>query len=142
MPCLPSSHQSSGASVWESEEGARIGQPGLCALILGRREVPWRAMLAQPWGPGPGPTARPTLQLAGPPARGQQPGSWLAAEGLSTCTQHMCSGCPQSALRQQTLTPGSPLYSEPPSHPRQTQLVRCFLVFVECVQFPDQLPGK
>lgn len=95
-----------GASAWESEEGARIGHLGPCALILGRREVPWRVMLAQPWGPGPGPTARPTLQLAGPPARGQQPGFWLAAGGLSTCTHHTCSGCSQSALRQQTLTQG------------------------------------
>ena len=35
-----------------------------------------------------------------------------------------------------------PLYSELPGHPWQTQLAQCFLVFVECVQFPDQLPDK
>lgn len=84
-----------GASAWESEGGARIRQPGPCALILGRRRRchGGRCSLALgswTWTWTYSPT---TLQLAGPPARGQQPGFRLATGGLSTCTHHTCSGC-------------------------------------------------
>ena len=44
--------------------------------------------------------------------------------------------------RKQTLTSARPLCSKQPSHPHQTQLARCFPVFVEGVQFPDQHPDK
>lgn len=50
--------------------------------------------------------------------RGRQPGFWLATEGLSTCTHHICSGYPQLSLSKQTLTPALPAAPSP----RQTQL--------------------
>lgn len=50
--------------------------------------------------------------------RGRQPGFWLATEGLSTCTHHICSGCPQLSLNKQTLTPALPAAPSP----HQTQL--------------------
>lgn len=139
-PCLLPSRQSSGALAQEPGEGTDRAAwtlspgPGEEGGALGH---PAPSLCPGTWAP-----AQPTSLSPGLPARGRQPGFRLATEGLSTCAHHICTGHPQLSLRKQTLTPARSLCSKQPRHPHQTQLARRFLLFVECVQFPDQLPDK
>lgn len=74
--------------------------------------------------------------VAGPPARGQQPGLAGRRRPVHLRSSHALWVSPVTPPTANTDT------GEQPGHPRHTQLARCFLVFVERVQFPDQLPDK